>query len=116
MTEMSKRLSVEFNAELERVRRDRHRYCATVIVQWLMERAKKRPVPDLPQRIEKFTKDVYRMCEQMRVEYEKGAFVVKVNGSAEQTYKLLRLGSDWFEPNEDVVTQIMAGLDEQFGS
>lgn len=56
------------------------------------------------------------MCEQMRVEYEKGTFVVKVNGSAEQTYKLLRLGSDWFEPNEDVVTQIMAGLDEQFGS
>lgn len=116
MIDLKKICKKEMDDALERMRKERHQRCGTIIVQWLTERARKKNVQDLPARIDKFSKDVYRMCEAMRIEYEKGAFVVKVNGSAEQTFKLLRLGSDWFEPNVDVVTQIMAGLDEQFGS
>jgi hypothetical protein len=50
------------------------------------------------------------------LKYEKGTLVVKVNGSAEQTFKKLKLGSDWFAPCVDLETIIMAGLDVQFGS
>jgi predicted MarR family transcription regulator len=116
MIDFKKIAKKEIDDALERMRKARHRRCAALIVQWLMERARKKSVPDLAQRIDLFTKDVYKMCEAMRIEYEKGAFVVKVTGSAEQTYKMLRLGSNWFEPDADVVIQIMAGLDEQFGS
>jgi hypothetical protein len=111
-----KEVKKHLDAKLEKLRKERHKYCAALLVAWLVDRAKKKPVPDLDKRVKLFTKDIYEMCEEMRIEVREGAFVVKVNGAAEQTYKKLRLGTDWFEPNADVVTQIMAGLDEQFGS
>jgi hypothetical protein len=114
--DFKKDIKKHIDDKLERLRKDRHRFSAALITAWLVERAKKKPVPDLEKRVKMFTKDIYKMCEDMRVEIKDGAFVVKVNGAAEQTYKKLRLGTDWFEPNADVVTQIMAGLDEQFGS
>jgi hypothetical protein len=53
----------------------------------------------------------------MRIKMQKGTIVVKVNGSAEQTFKKLRLGTDWFLPcGDELETIIMAGLDDQFGS
>jgi hypothetical protein len=74
-------------------------------------------LPDLPKRIEQFSKDIRKMCEKMRIKMEKGTIVVKVNGSAEQTFKKLRLGTNWFLPcGDELETIIMAGLDDQFGS
>lgn len=104
------------NKTLERMRKLHHERCAAMVITWLVERAKKKPVPDLPQRIERMSKEIKAMCEVMRIEFQNGTWVVKVNGSAEQTYKKLRLGTDWFEPNVDVVLHLMAGLDDQFGS
>jgi hypothetical protein len=114
--DLKKDIKKRIDDKLERLRKDRHDYSAALLTEWLVERAKKKPVPDLAKRTEQFTKDIYKMCEDMRLEIKDGAFVVKVNGAAEQTYKKLRLGTDWFEPNADVVTQIMAGLDVRFGS
>jgi GTP cyclohydrolase I len=101
---------------LESLREEQHERAATFLIQWVSENVTKRPLPDLPQRVESFSKDIRYMCQEMRIKMEKGTFVVKVNGSAEQTLKKLRLGTDWFPPCEDVETIIMAGLDVQFGS
>lgn len=113
--EFKKEIKKEIDAKLESMRKERHQRCGTILVQWLSERARTKPVQDLPARIQKFSKEIYEMCEGMRIEYEEGAFVVKVNGSAEQTFKKLKFGTSWFEPNDDLVTHILAGLDEQFG-
>lgn len=101
---------------LERLRKLHWERSASLLISWLTNRAKKRSSPDLPKKLEQFSKDIQRMCYEMRIESVKGAFVVKVNGAAEQTYKKLRLGTDWFEPCADLETIIMAGLDDQFGS
>jgi hypothetical protein len=101
----------------EELRKDRKDRCATLLIAWVTANTTKRPIPDLPQRIEKFSKDITRMCDEMRIKMEKGTVVVKVNGSAEQTFKKLRLGTDWFLPcAEELETIIMAGLSDQFGS
>ncbi len=115
LPEFKKEIKKEIDAKLEGMRKERHQRSGTILIQWLTERAALKPVPDLAARIQKFSKDIYAMCEDMRIEYEKGAFVVKVNGSAEQTFKKLKFGTSWFAPNDDLVTQILAGLDEQFG-
>lgn len=101
----------------EELRKDRQERCATLLIAWITDNATKRPIPDLPQRIEQFSKDIRKMCDAMRIKMEKGTAVVKVNGSAEQTFKKLRLGTDWFLPcGDELETIIMAGLDDQFGS
>lgn len=105
-----------FNDSLERLREQHWERSASLLIDWLMRQARKKPLPDLAHRIEQFSKDIRHMCYEMRIEYSKGALVVKVNGAAEQTHKKLRLGTEWFEPCADLETIIMAGLDDQFGS
>ena len=101
----------------EELRKENKERCATLLIAWITDNATKRPIPDLPQRIEAFSKDIRRMCDEMRIKMQKGAIVVKVNGSAEQTFKKLRLGTNWFLPcGDELETIIMAGLDDQFGS
>lgn len=101
----------------EELRKDRQERCASLLIEWITVNATKRPLPDLPRRIDQFSKDIRKMCDEMRIKMEKGAIVVKINGSAEQTFKKLRLGTDWFLPCADELeTIIMAGLDDQFGS
>lgn len=90
---------------------------ASFLIEWVAKNTTKRPVPDLPQKIERFSKDIKKLCENMRIKMEKGTIVVKVNGSAEQTFRKLRLGTDWFLPcGDELETLIMAGLDDQAGS
>ena len=101
----------------ERVRKDRVEFVATALISWVQNHTTKRPLPDLPKRLEDFSKDIRKLAEDMRIKIEKGDLVVKVNGSAEQTLKRLRLGTDWFAPMaDDLKTIIMAGLDDRFGS
>lgn len=101
----------------EELRKEHKERCASLLIEWITVNATKRPIPDLAERIEKFSKDIRKMCEEMRIKIDKGTVVVKVNGSAEQTFKKLRLGTDWFLPcSERLEIIIMAGLDDQFGS
>jgi DNA-binding protein YbaB len=116
VNELKVQADKEINEMLEKIRFERWHRSAALLSQWLLEIAKKKAVPDLADRIEKFSKRIYAMCEDMRLEYSNGTYVVKVRGTGEQTLKMLRLGTDWFEPNDDVVKYIIAGLDEEFGS
>jgi hypothetical protein len=101
----------------EELRKTREQRIATMLIEWVTVNCTKRPLPDLPKRIEQFSKEIRHMCENMRIKMEKGTAVVKVNGSAEQTFRKLRLGTDWFLPcGDELETLIMAGLDDQAGS
>jgi hypothetical protein len=101
----------------EELRKDHKERCASLLIEWITVNCTKRPIPDLPIRIEQFSKEIRKMCENMRIKMEKGTAVVKVNGSAEQTFRMLRLGTNWFLPcGDELETLIMAGLDDQAGS
>lgn len=116
MIDIAGMLAKPLEDTLEEIRRERWPVCATYIMNWLRDEAQKVPVPDLVQRMAAMQKEVEHMCETMRLRYEEGKLVVKVDGSAEQTFKKLRLGTNWFEPDTDVMVQIMAGLDKETGS
>ena len=55
-------------------------------------------------------KRLERMVENLKVRMENGKVVVKVNGSDEETLKMFRLGSSWFEPHPDVTVLLLGGL------
>lgn len=116
MIDLAAMIATRLEESLEQLRYERWPVCATNIMNWLRDDARKVPVPDLAARMAKMQKDVEHMCKTMRLKYEKGKLVVKVDGSAEQTFKKLRLGTNWFEPDTDVMVQIMAGLDDEAGS
>jgi phosphoglucomutase len=80
---------------------------------WLSKEARKKPVPDLADRLEAMRKRTDEMVEGMKITFERGKLVVKVVGSAEDTLKMYRLGTSWFEPDPDVTEQILLGLFEQ---
>jgi hypothetical protein len=117
MKELLDMWNAQVNDTFEELRKDHQDRCATMLIEWITVNATKRPIPDLPTRIENFSKDIRKLCEDMRIKMEKGTVVVNVNGSAEQTFKKLRLGTNWFLPcGDELETIIMAGLDDQAGS
>ena len=116
MTDFAALVAKPLEETLEKIRYERWPYAAVHIMNWLRDEAQKKPVPDLADRMKKMQAEVENMCEKMRFKYEGGKLVVKVDGLAEQTFKKLRLGTDWFEPDTDVMVQIMAGLDKEIGS
>jgi hypothetical protein len=86
------------------------------LIVWLTGEARKKDVPDLPKRIDVMRKRTEAMVEDMKITFEKGKLVVKVTGSAEETWRMYRLGSNWFEPDKDAVERILAGLFDEAGS
>jgi hypothetical protein len=117
MKELLTLWNTQVDDTFEELRKEHKERCATMLIEWVTVNATKRPFAVLPTRIEKFSKEIEKLCEDMRIKMEKGTVVVKVNGSAEQTFKRLRLGTDWFLPcGDELETLIMAGLDDQAGS
>lgn len=81
-----------------------------VVLKYVMDRfamARKKPVPDLPERIEKMHKRISTMVEELQTGYEQAEIVVKVTGSAQTTLRLLERGTDWFEPMPDLSAEII---------
>lgn len=83
---------------------------AAALINWLLEDAHKKELPDLDKRIEKLKKDVERMTEDMNITFKDNKLVVKVQGSGEETLKKFRLGTDWFEGCPELVETILSGL------
>lgn len=78
---------------------------------WLTNDARKKPdIPDLPKRLDDMRKKTTKMVEDMEIKFDGGKLVVKVTGSSENTWRMYRLGSDWFEPDEDAVERVLSGL------
>ncbi len=77
---------------------------------WLTTKARKKTVPDLDVRLRNIEERVKRLVENMRIEIEKDTLVVKASGSDEETLKMFRLGTSWFEANEDLMATILSGL------
>lgn len=87
------------------------RKVADAIYTWLATEARKKPVPDLPQRLNKAQDAIIRMCEQMKLNFHKGQVVITVEGSGEQIYKSLVYGSDWFEGHKDITSLVVSSLE-----
>lgn len=80
------------------------------LMQWLTLRARKKAVPDLTERLRRMQERTKKMVENMTVVIEKDKPVVKVGSSDEETWKMFRLGTDWFEPNPDAIETVLSGL------
>ena len=80
------------------------------LVEWLINTAKKKPVPDLDKRLQEMSVEIKRMVENLSLDYRNGQLVVKASGTAEETLRKLRLGTLWFDPVPDVTTLILSGI------
>jgi pyruvate/2-oxoacid:ferredoxin oxidoreductase alpha subunit len=95
--------------ELERLRKERHEHSAAAVVAWLTS-ARKKDLPDLVDRMKKMNKAIYRLAETMKFKFKDGEIVVMAEGSSEQTLTQLLMGTSWFEPDTDLVAQLLSGL------
>jgi pyruvate/2-oxoacid:ferredoxin oxidoreductase alpha subunit len=95
--------------ELERLRKERHEHSAAAVVAWLTG-ARKKDLPDLVARMKKMNEAIYRLAETMKFKIKNGEIVVIAEGSSEQTLTQLLLGTNWFEPDIDLVAQLLSGL------
>ena len=77
---------------------------------WLVNVARKKPVPDLEQRCSAMKAEFEQLAENMTVSITEGKWVVKAAGSSESTLKKLRLGTDWFDGSPDVLEIVLTGL------
>jgi len=90
--------------------REKRQKAADAIYRWLVEKARKKNVLDLAQRLEKMRGAIDRMVENMEIQIVNSKAVVKVSGSAEDTLKQLRYGSDWYDGTPDIVELAVTGL------
>jgi hypothetical protein len=83
---------------------------AEALMAWLTIKACKKPIPDLEAKLQEMKARVDKLVEGMAIEIEDDKPVVKATGSDEDTWKLFRLGSSWFEPNPDLMETVLSGL------
>lgn len=77
---------------------------------WLVNVARKKPLPDTDQRCNSMKLEFAQLVENMEVSIIGGKWVVKAAGSSEGTLKKLRLGTDWFDGSPDVLEIVLTGL------
>lgn len=80
---------------------------------WLAFTARKRPVPDLPKRLEDFRKRIGIMADNLAIEIGSEGYVVKAVGDAESTLQQLNRGTGWFDPARNVTEMIVGAIFEQ---
>lgn len=74
---------------------DRDRVSNSIFA-WFLTDCRKKPVPDLPQRLNKMKESILKMCQEMTFKADGTKVVLEVVGSAETTFQQLMFGSDWF--------------------
>lgn len=89
--------------------REQRRKVAEALMQWLTK-ARKKEVPDLAEKLRNMQQRVNKLVEGMTIEIEKDKPVVRTAGSDEDTWKMFRLGTSWFEPNPDLIETVLSGL------
>lgn len=90
--------------------REQRQKVVEALMQWLTIKARKKEVPDLGERLADIEKRVKKMVEGMKIEIKDNKPVVSVAGSDEDTWKMFRLGTNWFEPNPDLTETVLSGL------
>lgn len=90
--------------------RDQRAKVVEALTQWLANEARKKKVPDLDVKLRDMQERTRKLVEGMTIEIEKDKPVVKAAGSDEATLKMFRLGTDWFEPNPDLIETVLSGL------
>lgn len=93
----------------QRIESRRPQIVAAVML-WLTTEARVKVVPDLESRVAALKKRVERMVSEMEVKLVDGKLVVKVRGSDEETFKMFRLGTNWFEPHPEPDVLFLTGF------
>jgi len=106
-TEVQESLLEEMN-DLLKLKRDQ---VTSVLQQYMVSSIRKKPgLVDVDKRVADFNKRIEEMVKAMTLGYVDEEFVVKVTGSAEETWKTLLRGSDWFEPVPDAMEIMLSPL------
>ena len=77
---------------------------------WLATVARKKPVPDLPQRLERMQSRIETMADQMVFQVKDGVLGVDVKGSASDVFVAIMFGTDWFAGHPDFLSFVARTL------
>lgn len=77
---------------------------------WLTNKARLKPVPDLQDRITKMGPRLRKLAENLEVRIKDGKLVVKADAESETLLNQFRYGTNWFEPHPDVNAAILSAL------
>lgn len=94
----------------DRLNREQRQKIANWLTKWLRDVARKKPLPDLAQRLDRFQLEIEKMTENAEIVFEAGKPVFTVKGSGDDTWKRLRLGTDWFDGDDKIMNYVMAGV------
>lgn len=99
MSDMFLKLSPEdiLNEVLGQIEHEDRTRVSNAIFTWFVASARKKPVADLPARINKMKDSIAQMCDVMTFTAKGAKILVEVVGSAETTFQQLMYGSDWFD-------------------
>jgi hypothetical protein len=74
---------------------------------WLVQ-VRKKNVPNLEQRMMDFRKRIGVLAAKVELAYSEGRIVVKATGDADTTLRMIKRGTDWFDPADDA-DKLIAG-------
>lgn len=106
--EVAEALKKELNDLLELNRTN----CASVLKQYLLDNLRDAQNPELLKRMEAFNKRIDELAKTMTLDLDekKHSVVVKTTGSAEDTWKTVLRGSDWFMPVPNAMEIMLSPL------
>jgi len=85
----------------------------TVLDNWISFTARKKPLPDLPSRLEIFRKRIEHLAETFEIRYSGSDLVVTATGEDQATLAMIERGTDWFDPADDVKAMIVGAFFER---
>ena len=80
----------------------------TVLENWLSFTARKKSVANLELLMDEFRKRIRGLAKSVNLTYSNGKLVVIATGDSENTLRMMKRGTDWFDPAEDL-DQLIAG-------
>ena len=112
MNELSSIIDRSVDDQFTRLAEDRElrEKVADKLFQWLVNTARKKPIPNLDVKLEEWRGRIKHLSENLEIKFERDKLVVTSAGSADDTLKRLRLGSDWFDGSGDILEMIVAAL------
>lgn len=81
-----------------------------VFMDWFNHSARLKPVPDLQNRIQAMEPKLRKMARNLDLSFHDGKLVIKTDAESESLLNLLKRGSDWFDPHQDVNAAILVAL------
>ena len=94
----------------ENLSREGRKQIAQNLKDWLTNVARKKDVPDIDKRLEKWGKRFDSMAERCSFTVVDDEIVVRVANADSDTLRALKNGTDWFEPCDNVVNVMISAL------